>query len=206
MLTGLSPSALITECIGNTRRTSSLISSLDKARKALGRVPATSPRPPTFTKGSASAARNKTLMVWDIYQLYNENQEALKSVFVINLIHTNFVTFSSSLNSIRVVKSSSNPIYYPKERNPYESLKSNVSSGESWSVRHAGARACAGSSCSALYRVLLGMAYGRQSQGPRGRRSQCSHGKSIPYSARFSSTSRSKWVHSTSPLWFWAIA
>src|SRR5260221_8879138 len=115
MLTGLSPSALITECIGNTRRTSSLISSLDKARRALGRVPATSPKPPTFTKGTASAARKSTLMVWDICQLYNENQEALKSVFVINLIQTNFVTFSSSRYGVLMVILRIKSNIHPKE-------------------------------------------------------------------------------------------
>src|SRR6187401_2866265 len=74
----------MTECRGNTRRTSSLISpvtSAVSARNARGRVPATSPSPPTFTKGSASAARNKMLMVWDMSQLYIENQETLKSIF-----------------------------------------------------------------------------------------------------------------------------
>src|SRR5574339_136628 len=80
MLTGLSESTLTTEWCGRTRRTSILSSAVDRARKARGRVPATSPKPPTLTNGSASAARKSTLMVWDMYQLYNENQETLWSV------------------------------------------------------------------------------------------------------------------------------
>gem|GEM_PF-5647673 len=34
-----------------------------KDRRASGSEPATSPRPPTLTKGAASAARNKTLII-----------------------------------------------------------------------------------------------------------------------------------------------
>jgi hypothetical protein len=61
------------------------MSSLEIARKARGREPATSPNPPTFIKGSASAARKRTLIVWDMRAIVHQNTppvgRALKSNF-----------------------------------------------------------------------------------------------------------------------------
>ena len=42
-----------------------------KARSAWGREPATSPKPPTLTNGSASAARNRTLRVFMRLSLFS---------------------------------------------------------------------------------------------------------------------------------------